>query len=124
VSTITWGIHEYPISRALIEDGRKNLVLDGPSNGLDITCPVRLVHGLQDEEVPLSVPLSLARRLRSQNVQVSSSRASVSYTSVLCDYMLRSRIWRSTLQRPCVTCLLSLCVFTHSSSLLCHSNAA
>ena len=73
VSQVTWGIHDYPISRALIEDGRKHLLLQGPSNALEINCPVRLVHGLQDEEVPLSVPLELARRLTSQNVQVMIS---------------------------------------------------
>lgn len=35
----------YPVSKALLDDGRQNLVLQGPVGGLQISCPVRLVHG-------------------------------------------------------------------------------
>lgn len=35
----------YPVSKALIEDAKDNLVLEGPVGGLPITCPVRLIHG-------------------------------------------------------------------------------
>ena len=31
VYEITWGINKYPITRNLIEDGRKNLLLAGPA---------------------------------------------------------------------------------------------
>ncbi len=37
------------ISRALIEDGRRHLLLRG---AIDIRCPVRLLHGLADPDVP------------------------------------------------------------------------
>ncbi|KAG5181418.1 Alpha/Beta hydrolase protein [Tribonema minus] len=87
-SQVTWGIHQYPISRALIEDGRRHLLLGGPDNGLDIMCPVRLVHGLQDEEVPLDVPLSLARRLRTQNVQVLLQKSGDHYLGDQADFAL------------------------------------
>ena len=50
VADITWGSEVYPISKALIEDGRENLLLT--SNLLTkVNCPVRLVHALEDEEV-------------------------------------------------------------------------
>ncbi len=43
------GEDPYPITRALIEDGRKNLVLDGP---LAFNFPVRILQGMQDPDVP------------------------------------------------------------------------
>ena len=46
----------YPITRHLIEDGRRNLVLRAP---LDLPFPVRLLHGTADRDVPPDVPLRL-----------------------------------------------------------------
>jgi len=56
-----------PITRALIEDGRRHLLL-----GADIAleCPVRLLHGQQDPDVPWKTALRLAERLCSADVQV------------------------------------------------------
>jgi pimeloyl-ACP methyl ester carboxylesterase len=39
----------YPITRTLIEDGRKHLLLGEP---LALTCPVRIVQGMTDPDVP------------------------------------------------------------------------
>jgi pimeloyl-ACP methyl ester carboxylesterase len=39
----------YPITRALIEDGRRNFVLDKP---LRLSFPVRILHGEADRDVP------------------------------------------------------------------------
>jgi pimeloyl-ACP methyl ester carboxylesterase len=39
----------YPITRALIEDGRTNLVLRAP---IPIECPVRILQGMKDMDVP------------------------------------------------------------------------
>jgi len=57
----------YPITRALIEDGRTHLVLDAP---IGIDCPVRLLHGQQDPDVPWEMSMRIAERLTSQDVQV------------------------------------------------------
>ena len=46
----------YPITRHLIEDGRRNLVLRAP---LDLPFPVRLLHGTADRDVPPDVALRL-----------------------------------------------------------------
>jgi pimeloyl-ACP methyl ester carboxylesterase len=56
---ITWGTEVYTITKGLIEDGRKNLLLAGGPGALKVACPVRLVHALQDEEVPFSLALRL-----------------------------------------------------------------
>jgi len=39
----------YPITRGLIEDGRKHLLLGG---SIDVGCPVRILQGAQDPDVP------------------------------------------------------------------------
>ena len=57
-----------PITRALIEDGRRHLLL-GDDIALD--CPVRLLHGQQDQDVPWQTALTLAARLRTPDVQVT-----------------------------------------------------
>ncbi|MSO76154.1 MAG: alpha/beta hydrolase [Alphaproteobacteria bacterium] len=58
----------YPITRALIEDGRCHLLLDRP---IELAIPVRLLHGLADDSVPWRVSLALAERLASADVRVS-----------------------------------------------------
>lgn len=49
-------------------DGQANLQLNGD---IAITCPVRLLHGQRDAEVPCDISLQLAERLRSADVQVT-----------------------------------------------------
>jgi pimeloyl-ACP methyl ester carboxylesterase len=56
------------ITRALIEDGRKNLLLGGP---IAIDAPVRLLHGLNDRDVPYEISLRLQARLAAKDVVVS-----------------------------------------------------
>lgn len=57
----------YPVSRALIEDGRRNLVLRG---AIALDCPVRLLHGQQDVSVPWQTSPRLAERIAGKNVEV------------------------------------------------------
>ncbi len=56
------------ITRALIEDGRAHLLLGGP---IAIDCPVRLLHGQADPDVPWEMALRLAEALTSQDVTVT-----------------------------------------------------
>lgn len=56
-----------PITRALIEDGRRHLLLEAE---IALDCPVRLLHGQRDPDVPWETALRLAGRLRSADVQV------------------------------------------------------
>jgi pimeloyl-ACP methyl ester carboxylesterase len=59
---------EQIITRALIEDGRTRLLLRGP---IQITCPVRLLHGMRDADVPWATALRLADQLESQDLRVT-----------------------------------------------------
>ena len=57
----------YRYSRAFIDDAPGQCVLD---NEIAIACPVRLIHGQQDEAVPWQLSLDIAERVRSADVQV------------------------------------------------------
>ena len=57
-----------PITRQLIEDGRRNLVLRAP---IPFHGPVRLLHGLADREVPWSRSQDLADRMESPDVALT-----------------------------------------------------
>lgn len=57
----------YRISRHLIEDGRKHLVL---RSEIPITCPVRLLHGQRDTSVPWERSLMLAEKITGKNVEL------------------------------------------------------
>jgi pimeloyl-ACP methyl ester carboxylesterase len=58
----------YPITRALIEDGRRHLLLDGP---IALTAPVRLLHGQADPDVPWELSLRLAEQITGADVTVT-----------------------------------------------------
>jgi pimeloyl-ACP methyl ester carboxylesterase len=57
-----------PITRAFWESGQSLLLLGGP---IAIDCPVRLVHGEADGEVPPAVARRLMEQLRSADVQLT-----------------------------------------------------
>jgi pimeloyl-ACP methyl ester carboxylesterase len=58
----------YRITRALIEDGRKQLLLRAP---IPITCPLRLIHGMADEDVPWQVSMKLSQQIQSADVELT-----------------------------------------------------
>lgn len=62
-----YGPEPQVVTRGFWESGQQLLLLD-EEIGLD--CPVRLVHGERDEEVPLEVALRTMSRLRSADVQL------------------------------------------------------
>ena len=57
----------YPITKTLIEDGRKNLLL---KNKIPLSCSVRLIQGMKDEDVPYQISLRLAEQLTTEDVEV------------------------------------------------------
>jgi pimeloyl-ACP methyl ester carboxylesterase len=62
-----YGDGPYRISRHLIEDGRRNLLLGGD---IAVDCPVRLIQGQQDTAVPWRTSVRVAEKLKSQDVEV------------------------------------------------------
>ncbi|MEE9273781.1 MAG: alpha/beta hydrolase, partial [bacterium] len=58
----------YPITGRLIEEGRGRLLLRGR---IPIVCPVRLIHGMEDADVPSEVSLKLSEALESADVTVT-----------------------------------------------------
>ncbi len=60
-----YGDGPYPITHALIEDGRKNLLLDKP---IEIGCPVRILQGVLDPDVPWQHALRLVSCLAQDDV--------------------------------------------------------
>jgi pimeloyl-ACP methyl ester carboxylesterase len=55
----------YPITRALIEEGRNHLLLGG---SIEVGCPVRILQGAQDPDVPWQHAFALAHRLPADDV--------------------------------------------------------
>jgi pimeloyl-ACP methyl ester carboxylesterase len=64
-----YGDGPYPITRALIEDGRSHLIGAAP---LDPGRPVHILHGLQDPDVPWEHTLDLAAHLSGDWTRVSA----------------------------------------------------
>jgi len=59
----------YPITQRLLEEAREHLLLRSAT--LPLPCPVRLLHGMQDRDVPWTLSTRLAGKLASDNVQVT-----------------------------------------------------
>jgi pimeloyl-ACP methyl ester carboxylesterase len=62
----------YPITRHLIEDGRRNMVLREP---LVLPFPVRLLHGTADLDVPVEVALRLMGHAEGPDVRLTLVKA-------------------------------------------------
>ncbi len=60
-----YGDEAYPITRALIEEGRNHLLLGGT---IDVGCPVRILQGAQDPDVPWRHAFALTHCLPSDDV--------------------------------------------------------
>jgi len=56
------------ITRRLIEEGRDHLLLRGP---IPVAAPVRLIHGMEDHDVPWQTALRIAERIASTDVEIT-----------------------------------------------------
>ncbi|KAF6727345.1 Mycophenolic acid acyl-glucuronide esterase, mitochondrial [Oryzias melastigma] len=57
----------YKFSMDFLQEAENHCVLQSP---IPITCPVRLIHGLKDEDVPWHVSMQVAERVLSHDVDV------------------------------------------------------
>jgi pimeloyl-ACP methyl ester carboxylesterase len=58
----------YPITRALIEDGRRHLLLGGT---IAVGCPVHILQGMEDPDVPWRHALELVEHLPGESVSMT-----------------------------------------------------
>jgi pimeloyl-ACP methyl ester carboxylesterase len=58
----------YPITKALIEDGRSHLLLGQP---ILTGCPVHILQGMEDPDVPWSHALQLVEHLPGDSVSLT-----------------------------------------------------
>jgi pimeloyl-ACP methyl ester carboxylesterase len=58
----------YVVTRRLIEESRKILLLSG---AIKVACPVRLIHGMKDADVPWRWAPDIAERLAGSDVRVT-----------------------------------------------------
>ncbi|MFO1113814.1 MAG: alpha/beta hydrolase [Rhodospirillales bacterium] len=57
-----------PVTRLILEEGRQHLLLRAP---IPLTCPIRLIHGMMDPDVPWRTSLRLADRLVAEDVEIT-----------------------------------------------------
>lgn len=62
-----YGDEPYIFTRELIEEGKNHALLDGPI-GLDI--PVRLIHGMADNDVPYRISLEIMENLQTGDAEL------------------------------------------------------
>lgn len=60
--------HTYPINIDLINDGKQYLMFN--ESTVNINCPVHLIHGMKDVDVPYSFSIKTAERLASNQVVI------------------------------------------------------
>jgi pimeloyl-ACP methyl ester carboxylesterase len=63
-----YGNEPYPITRRLIEEGRQHLLLGGL---IETACPVRILQGVEDPDVPWGHAVELVSRLGQDDVVLS-----------------------------------------------------
>lgn len=61
-----------PVTKRILEEGRDHLVL---GSEIPLDCPVRLIHGMEDPDVPWEVSWRLASGLRSRDVEITLVKA-------------------------------------------------
>lgn len=67
-----YGDEPYTITLKLIEEGRQHLLLRTP---IPLTCPVRLIQGMADVDVPWQTAIRLAEALETEDVEVQLVKA-------------------------------------------------
>jgi pimeloyl-ACP methyl ester carboxylesterase len=58
----------YKITRKLIEDGQNNLIL---TQNIEINAPIRILHGVLDEDVPFTRSIDLIDKITSENIKLT-----------------------------------------------------
>ncbi|SCA58234.1 2-hydroxymuconic semialdehyde hydrolase [Candidatus Terasakiella magnetica] len=62
-----YGDEPYVISKAMLDDGRENLLL---RRTIELDMPVRLIHGMEDPDVPWKTALRIQEMITSNDVEI------------------------------------------------------
>ena len=62
----------YSITYKLIEEGDNHLILE---DGIDLDCPVRILQGMQDPDVPWQHALKLVAALKSDDITLNLNKS-------------------------------------------------
>ncbi len=62
-----YGPEPTPIAKGFIDEGRRHLLL---RRRIPLACPVRLIHGMRDAEVPWQTSLRLCQMLHAEDVEL------------------------------------------------------
>lgn len=72
----------YPITKQLLEEAQNHLVLNQPIN---LTMPIRLFHGMNDDDVPYDLSLALMKQIKGDDVQLLLKKDSDHRMASECD---------------------------------------
>ncbi|MCP5373075.1 MAG: alpha/beta hydrolase [Hyphomicrobiales bacterium] len=61
-----------PITQALLDEGRTHLLLRQP---IPLDCPVRLIHGMADPDVPWQTALRISQMIQTDDVEIQFVKA-------------------------------------------------
>ena len=61
-----------PVTRLILEEGRRHCVMAAE---IPLDCPVRLIHGMEDPDVPWQTSWRLAANFRSRDVEITLVKA-------------------------------------------------
>ncbi len=80
----------YPITLRLIDDGRRNLVLQSP---LALPCPVRLLQGTADADVPVATALRILDHISGPDIRLTLVKdADHRFSTPVCLGMITSAV--------------------------------
>ncbi|MCK5425135.1 MAG: hypothetical protein KAI89_07165, partial [Emcibacter sp.] len=60
-----YGDEPYAMTMTLLQEGDDHLIMD---KAIDLDCPVRLVHGMKDTDVPPTTAQRISNQLKSEDV--------------------------------------------------------
>ncbi|XP_068208762.1 palmitoyl-protein thioesterase ABHD10, mitochondrial-like [Palaemon carinicauda] len=91
----------FPLRKAQFDDMKKH-ALPLEADSLDVKCPVRIVHGVQDKDVPFMESLALMKALKSTDVHLQYLKdgdhrlASEEKMELICDNILEMTSTKQT----------------------------